>query len=50
MFNQRFEKCFEVTENVKKLTFQGDWAKLRSKVSFFRQTRTKYLEQNREIQ
>ena len=37
-------------QNVKKLKFQGDWAELRQKISFFKQSWTKYSEQNRENQ
>ena len=33
----------------KKIKFEGDWAKLKPKISLLRQSWTKYLEQNREI-
>ena len=46
-FNQRLEKCFEVTENVKKLMFEEDCAELRPKVSLLRQSRRKYLKQKK---
>ena len=49
IFYQRLEKWFEVIENVNKLKFEGDWAELRPKVCLLKQSRTKYLEQNREI-
>ena len=34
----------------KKTKFEGDWAELRTKICLLRQSWTKYLEQNREIQ
>ena len=37
-------------QNVKNLKFEEDWANLRPKLCLLRQSRAKYLEQNREIQ
>ena len=48
-FNKRLEKL-KLQKMPKKITFVGDWAKLRPKFSFLKQSQTKYLEQIREIQ
>ena len=44
------EKCFKVTENFQKWMCEGDWARLQRKNYFFRQSSTKCLVRNREIQ
>ena len=43
------EKCFELTENIQKFRWKGDWAKLRPKIYFLRQSYAKYLAQSKEI-
>ena len=50
MFPIKLEKCFDDMQNVKKINFEGDWTELRPKMFFLRESRTKYLEKNREIQ
>ena len=49
-FTSWFEKCFEVTENIQKLMCERNWAKLKSKICFLRQSYPKYLDQIKEIQ
>ena len=43
-------KSFYDIQNVIRLRFEGDWAKLRPKICLLRQFWAKYLEQSREIQ
>ena len=50
IFLKSLKKCFDNIQNVKKLKFEEDWAELRPKLCLLRQYRTKYLEQNRELQ
>ena len=50
IFSIKMEKCFDDIQNVKKLKFEEDWAELRQKNCFLRQSWTKHLEQNRDIQ
>ena len=41
---------FRSFKKFRKLKFEGDWVKLLPKMYLLRQSRTKYLEQNRKIQ
>ena len=50
IFLEHVQKRFEVIENVKKWELEGDWAKLGPKIGLLRQSQTKYLKQNGEIQ
>ena len=50
IFLSWLEKCFEVTENLKKFKFEGDWVELWPNICLLRQSRTKYLAQSKEIQ
>ena len=42
IFLSWLEKCFEVTENVQKFRFEGDWAELHPKICLVRQSWSKY--------
>ena len=44
------EKFSDDIQDVEKLRFEEDWGELRPKLCLLKQSWTKYLEQNREIQ
>ena len=48
-FYSKLEKCFEVTENIKKIKFEGDLVELWLKICLLRECWAKQLEQNRVI-
>ena len=50
MFIEDWNNALKLEKMSKKSKFEGDWAELGLKIFCLRQSRTKYLEQNRETQ